>query len=342
MSNRRTFIKQISAAGMLSGMPNMIFSQQNKTNDKIWAILLHLSFNFAGGIMKPKWGNGPREEFEPEESLWNDAITRMANRGVNMVVINLDDSVLWDSHPEISLRNSWTPKRLHEELEKIRALGIEPIPMLNFSSTHDAWLGKYSRMLSTQKYYDVCKDLLAEAIDIFDSPRFFHFGMDEETLNHQRRFDYVVLRQNDLWWGDLYFYIGEVVKKGVRPWVWSDYVWHHPEVFFKMMPKSVVQSNWYYGENFDLKHMDKRHQTYVNAYVDLEREGYDQIPTGSNDQNNPKSIGNTVDFCSKHIDDRRLLGFLQTLWMPTIEEFRNPILQAVDLIGDARKNFEQK
>ena len=108
------------------------------------------------------------------------------------------------------------------------------------------------------------------------------------------------------------------------------------------MPRSVVQSNWYYGENFDLKHMDERHQTYVNAYVDLEREGYDQIPTGSNDQNNPKSIGNTVDFCSKHIDDKRLLGFLQTLWMPTIEEFRNPILQAVDLIGKARKSFEKK
>ena len=321
-------------------MPELPFGVYEETGEKIWACLLHLSFNFASGIMNPKWGNGPREEFEPDESLWNDTITRMADRGVNMVVINLDDSVLWDSHPEISLRNSWTPERLYEELEKIRALGIEPIPMLNFSSTHDAWLGKYSRMLSTRTYYDVCRDLIGEAIDIFGNPRFFHFGMDEETVSHQGRFDYVVLRQHDLWWGDLYFYIGEVVKKGVRPWVWSDYMWHHPEKFFKMMPRSVVQSNWYYGENFDLKEMDERHQTYVQAYIDLEREGYDQIPTGSNDQNNPKSIGNTVDFCSKHIDDNRLLGFLQTLWMPTIEEFRNPILQAVDLIGEARQRFE--
>ena len=323
-------------------MPGIVLTGSGKPQEKIWACLLHLSFNFAAGIMNPKWGTGPREEFEPEESLWNDAISRMAKQGVNMVVINLDDSVLWDSHPEIALRNSWTPERLHGELEKIRALGIEPIPMLNFSSTHDAWLGKYSRMLSTQKYYEVCKDLITEANDIFNNPRLFHFGMDEETFSHQKRFDYVVIRQDDLWWGDLYFYIGEVMKKGVRPWVWSDYVWHHPEKFLKMMPRSVVQSNWYYGENFDLAHMDERHQTYVNAYVDLEREGYDQIPTGSNDQNNPKSIGNTVDFCSKHINNNRLLGFLQTLWMPTIEEFRNPILQAIDLMGKARKKFEQK
>ncbi len=345
MSYRRTFIKQLSAAGILSTMPEILKAEaivHKVSDDRIWACLMHLSFNFASGILKPKWGDGLREEFEPEESLWNDAISKMAIQGVNMVVINLDDSVLWDSHPEISLRNSWTPKRLREELGKIRKLGIEPIPMLNFSSTHDAWLGKYSRMLSSEKYYEVCKDLIAEAIDLFDNPRFFHLGMDEETPSYQKHFDYIALRQNDLWWGDLYFYLGEVTKKGARPWVWSDYVWHHPEKFFKMMPKSVVQSNWYYGENFDLVQMDENRQNYVKAYIDLETEGYDQIPTASNDQNNAKSIGNTVEFCRKHIDDKRLLGFLQTFWMPTIEEFRNPILQAIDLVGEARKNFEQK
>lgn len=249
--------------------------------------------------------------------------------------------MLWDSHPEISLRNSWTPKRLREELAKIRKLGIEPIPMLNFSSTHDAWLGEYSRMLSTQKYYNVCKDLILEAIDLFDTPRFIHFGMDEERVSYQKPRDYVALRQNDLWWGDLYFYIGEAMKKGVRPWLWSDYIWDHPEKFLKMMPRSVVQCNWYYGENFDLNSLDERRQTYVKAYEILEAGGYDQVPTGSNDQNNPKSIGNTVNFCRNHIADQRLLGFLQTLWMPTIEKFREPILQAIDLVGEARRNFEK-
>jgi hypothetical protein len=341
MTNTRNLIKSSSAAGTLRTLPASVWAGNGRSQDKIWACLLHLSFNFAAGILNPKWGNGPREAFEPEESIWNDAISSMADQGINMLVINLDDSVVWDSHPEISLRNSWTPQRLHEELEKIRSFKMEPIPMLNFSSTHDAWLGKYSRMLSTRKYYDVCRDLMAEAIDIFNKPRFFHLGMDEETFSHQEHFDYIVLRQDDLWWGDLYFYMGEVMKKGVRPWVWSDYVWRHPEKFFKMMPRSVVQSNCYYGENFDMKNMDASHQTYVGAYIDLEREGYDQIPTGSNDQNNSKSIGNTVDFCSRHIADNRLLGFLQTFWMPTIEAFRNPILQGIDLIGEARKSHLQ-
>ncbi len=343
MTNRRSFIKQLSAAGVLSTMPEFILAGNNASNDKIWACLLHLSFNFASGIQNGsgKWG-GLREEFEPEESLWNDAITRMANKGINMVVINLDDSILWDSHPEIALRNSWTPKRLREELSKIRKLGIEPIPMLNFSSTHDAWLGKYSRMLSTQEYYEVCKDLIAEAIDLFDNPRFFHLGMDEEVLDYQKNFEYIAIRQRDLWWGDLYFYLGEVMKKGTRPWVWADYIWHHQEEFYKRMPKSVVQSNWYYGESFDLNQVIECLHPRVKGYADLEAGGYDQIPTGSYHDKNSKSIGNTVDFCSDRIDDKRLLGFLQTFWMPTTEKYRKSILQGIDLVGDARKNFEQK
>lgn len=341
MTNRRNFIKQLSAVGISSCMSGTINAapkfQECETEsfsiDKIWACYMHLSFNFAGGIRN--WG-GLRTEFEPQQSLWDDAISTMAKQGVNMLLLNLDDSVLWNSHPEISLRNAWSPERLRAELVKIRDLGIEPIPVLNFSACHDAWLGKYSKMVSSSLYYKVCRDLIAEAIEIFDKPRFIHFGMDEETYEHQKYFDYVVVRQDDQWWGDLYFYVAEAMMRGVRPWVWSDYVWHHPDKFFKMMPKSVVQSNWYYGENLDVN------RTEVKAYIDLETEGYDQIPTASNDQKNPKSIGNTVDFCSHCIDDKHLLGFLQTFWMPTIEKYRNPILQAIELTGEARRKFEKK
>ena len=269
----------------------------------------------------------------------------MAAQGVNMVVINLDDSVQWNSHPEIALQNSWSPDYLREKLAKIRELGIEPIPMFNFSSTHDAWLGEYSRMLSTEKYYEVCKDLISEAIDIFEKPRFFHLGMDEETYKHQSKsthpFDYIVLRQNELWWNDLYFYIDVVTGKGVRPWVWSDYQWNNSEEFYKMMPKSVVQSNWYYSPKFDIDSVTDGQRKQINAYIDLEKEGYDQIPTASFHTNDrPKSIGNTVKFCNENIDDKRLLGFMQTFWMPTIEQNRERILKGIDLIGEAKKSYK--
>ena len=311
---------------------------KEKVNDKIWACLLHLSFNFAAGI---KAFGGIRTELELSELLLNDALKKMADSGMNMILINVEDSLKWDSHPEIAVRNAWSVSKLRSELDKMRKMGLEPIPMLNFSTTHDAWLGKYSKMVSTQKYYQVCRDLIAESIDIFDKPRFFHVGMDEETAANQRRADFVVVRQNDLWWADFYFIISEVEKRGARPWTWSDYVWHHPDEYFKKMPKSVIQSNWYYGQDFGSDHMSAGAKTAVKAYAELDQQGYDQIPTGSNHMHNPKSIGNTVKFCKEHIDDSRLLGFLQTFWKPTIETYRKLILEGIELTGEAKKLFEE-
>jgi hypothetical protein len=138
----------------------------------------------------------------------------------------------------------------------------------------------------------------------------------------------------------LYFYINTVENKGVRPWVWSDYQWNNPEEFYKKMPKSVVQSNWYYSPKFNLDTVTDGQRKQIKAYSDLEREGYDQIPTASFHTNDrPKSIGNTVKYCSEHIDDKRLMGFMQTFWMPTIEQNRTRILKGIDLIGEARKNY---
>lgn len=334
MTSRKIFFKQISGAGIDAGIPNVILPQQKPANDKIWAGLLHLSFNFALGI---KSFGGIRTEFEPVELLWNDAIAKMAREGLNMVVLDLGDAIRYDSHPEIAVKNAWSPERLREELDKIRELGMEPIPMLNFSTGHDAWLGKYARMVSTESYYTVCKDLIKEVIDIFNTPRFFHLGMDEETAQNQLAvgFEHIIVRQKELWWGDFYTLIGEVLKNGSRPWVWSDYYWHNPELFLKYMPKSVVQSNWYYGESFDEKTVR------VQTYSDLENYGYDQIPTGSYHANNEKCFLNTVKFCEKNIEDTRLLGFLQTFWKPITEEYRDTILKGIELTGNAKRWFEE-
>ena len=158
------------------------------------------------------------------------------------------------------------------------------------------------------------------------------------TASHQHHSLYTVVRKNDVWWGDFYHLIGEVQKGGSRPWIWSDYMWENPELFFQKMPKSVVQSNWYYGESFDL---NAGKPTAVKSYIDLEAHGYDQIPTGSFHNNNTGSIGNTVKFCKEQVDDSRLLGFLQTFWKPTIEEYRGLILKGIDLTGEAKQWFER-
>jgi hypothetical protein len=355
MTDRRNFIKQITAAGIAASMPTALFSQQNSAApEMIWANLLHLSYNMWEETVPLKyrdinykcadcqeareWAHPYRPFLTFDQSTWDALLNEMAAAGMNMVIIDLGDAIQYESHPEIAVENAWTTDKLRAELAKMRGLGLEPIPKLNFATTHDIWLGEYARMVSTTKYYSVCRDLISEVIDLFDAPRFFHLGMDEETAGHQSRRDYVVIRQNDLWWGDLYFYIGEVEKKGVRSWVWSDYAWHHPEKFYKKMPKSVLQSNWYYGASLDMKSLKESAQTYVGLYNDLEEHGYDQVPTGSN-HSNEVNMEATVDYCKKVIDPSRLFGFMTAPWRPTLPECLDRHKEAIAQMERSIKNY---
>ena len=309
----------------------------------LWGILIHLSYNM--------WSDRPVEDrpdidFQPQlrcdDDLWAEVTEEMARQGVNAVVIDLGDGVRWQSHPEIAVDGAWTPARLRRELKRLRALGIEPLPKLNFSTCHDAWLGPYARMVSTPTYYAVCRELIAEVTELFDGPRFFHLGMDEETAQHQRNFLYTVIRQYELWWEDLLRLVADVEAVGPRAWVWSDYVWHHPDWFYERMPKGVLQSNWYYGESFSVSpRRNRQHHHRVRAYVDLDAAGYDQVPTGSN-HSNDVNFEATVDFARRKLSPERLLGFLHAPWRPTLPVYRQRHLDAVDQVGRARRAFEAR
>ena len=79
-------------------------------------------------------------------------------------------------------------------------------------------------------------DLIHEVCALFDMPRFFHLGYDEETAGHQTKYSYDVVRPGELWWYDFLFFVKEVEAQGVRPWIWSDYYWNHPEEFLNRIP----------------------------------------------------------------------------------------------------------
>lgn len=297
----------------------------------IWANLLNITRNFAADREAADWMPDiervtARPWLRCDMKLMADVLRRMADAGLNMVVLELGDAVKYESHPEIAVKGALTTKRLRRELDNIRKLGLEPIPMLNFSTAHDVWLGPYAHMVSSDTYYAVCRDLIAETIDLFDKPGLFHIGMDEETEQHQHYYRHVVIRQYDLWWRDLYFLQNEVEKGGSRAWIWSDHVWRHPEEFFRKMPKDIMQSNWYYGTAF------RKKSTYVKAYLDLEEHGYDQVPTGSN-YVFPVNFRNTVRYCRKNIAPECLKGFLQTTWYEIHEPRRQLYLDCVDAVG---------
>ena len=345
--SRREFLAHSVAAAVAAGAfrtgtaEEAVATAKERSDKMIWGNLLHLGMNMWCDREVPAWGPLKGEDLQwvsakPflrfDERLWNDLLRRMAEVGMNLVVIDLGEGVRYESHPEIAVKDAWSVKKLKDELAKVRQLGLEPIPKLNFSTAHDAWLGPYSRCVSTPAYYKACEELIAEVAGLFDTPRFFHLGYDEETFEHQRQYAYAVVRQHELWWEDFSFFVKAVEKQRVRPWIWSDYVWGHPDEFFQRMPKSVLQSNWYYGLSFE-----PAKEKMVKAYLDLDQHGYDQVPTASN-WSTPDSFKATVEFCRPRIDAARLKGFLQTPWKPTLEKCRAHHLQAIEVVAEAIKN----
>ncbi|WP_166353000.1 Tat pathway signal protein [Phytoactinopolyspora limicola] len=307
----------------------------------IWAHLIHISYNMWSDTPEPRRVSAYRDAMQFDDRVWYEVTQRMADGGLTMAVLDLGDAIRYRSHPEIALGDAWTVERLTEELDRLRGLGLEPIPKLNFSTSHDAWLGDYHRQVSTPAYYQVCADLIQEISELFGRPRFFHIGMDEETAANQPRSRFVVVRQHELWWEDLAFLEEKVTATGARPWVWSDYAWRHPQEFYWRMSRSTLQSNWHYDLVFTDDNEDDRPRIqpaqevrgwrYL-TYLDLDDQGFDQIPAASN-YRQAKSFEKTVEFCRRRLDPARLLGFLQTTWLPTVGEFRAHHLAAVDQVA---------
>ena len=259
-----------------------------------------------------------------QEDYWKELSAQLQEAGCTTIVLDVGEGVIFDSHPELAVEGSWPKQRLADELDRLRSMGFEVLPKLNFSAGHDQWLGEYARMLSTSTYYKVTQDLITETAELFDKPRLFHLGMDEETPQHQRLHNYVVVRQGEQWWYDFNKLISVTQSVGSRPWVWADYGWHHEDVFFRNMSKEVVQSNWYY---FDFKE-EPLDILYTSLYRKLEAAGFDQIPTGSN-WNVLDNFSRTVAYCGEIIAPERLLGYMQTPWHPTVRERKDAHDRAV-------------
>jgi len=303
----------------------------------ILANLVHLSYNMWRDMSAP--ADAPPErrdiyyvpQLRCDQGLWRECIECMSEAGMNMLVVDVGDGIEFRSRPEIAVDGAWSAETLKDELAFCRDRGVEPIPKLNFSACHDAWLGPYSRRLSTPEYYEVCADLIEETCEAFGGPRFFHLGMDEETYRHQQELQYAVIQQGELWWNDLNFLVARVEAAGGRAWVWSDVIWNGDvEAFGHNMPRSVLQSNWYYGKEFS---GDDPHN-YVTAFEWLEQMGFEQVPTGStwsNDENYPR----LVEHCTARIPESRLLGFMMADWRPMTQAWRQTHLDAVGVVARA-------
>ena len=307
-------------------------------NEKIWSFFMYLSNHMWDDEHTPPrgWYEKPRYEECNNVNIetWDETMRFLAERQYNMVLIDVGDGIKYESRPEISAPDAWDKDFLKKKLDEMRALGLEPIPKLNFSCKHHTWLKKYRYMVSTPEYYAACADVIREVCEAF-TPKHFHLGMDEETWGIQKDYYYAVIRQHDVWWRDFYHLVACCEKANARPWIWSDYCWAHPEEFYKKMPKSVVQCNWYYSMALDPAAItDEKRKLRLEAFEELDRQGFDQVPTGSN-WSNPANMQALTEYCTNHISDEHLMGFMQTPWCLFTEDKKDHLDQSVEKLGES-------
>lgn len=285
----------------------------------IKAMLLHLGTNMweqEGKIIAtdPE-GSCFCDTLRFDLSVFHKVTEGMVQNGFNTLLIDVGDGIVYDSHPEISVKGALSKNEVKSELARLRKMGLNPIPKLNFSTTHSAWLKNYAYMVGTDKYYEVCRDLVEEIIDLFDTPDFFHLGLEEEDYNSQKTQPVAIVRAPYKKCEDAKFLFDVVRAKGVRPWIWADVNtvngFGGEQKFREAVETDVLLSNWVYGRT-DRCPADFEH------YVTLAKWGYEQVPTSSICGWHFNNY-DTIEFCKNNVDEKSLAGYMNAPWQFTVE-----------------------
>ena len=320
--------------------------------------LVHLSCNTGAE-------NTGVDKLTFDEQLWNTIVEETVKSGQNSLFIALGDGVIFNSHPEIAIPGAWTRQRLRKEIQRLKEMGITLMPKMNFSAMHDNWLGIYSRMIGTPTYYHVCRDLILEVCDIFRDAPYFHIGMDEEQPKSIHKFEkYGVVRQNELFWHDVNFFLECVREGGLTPVMWSDSATRNYDEFKKhVSPEemlvflyyyhSVKQEHWtridsqekyrvFYSTREPYKYMnltyveeDPYYADFRENYPKILADGYNCLVGVSTWYENEYNTDEVVELFSKEAPQEQIKGFFTLPWLRTLPENREVWVNAIHSLSEA-------
>ncbi len=316
---------------------------------KMWAYLIHMGRNmwYKKGMEVPWLG-----ELDDEQPIWHDYLNCdreiwrkvtdfLPTCGINTLLIDMGEAVRLDSHPELAVEGSWSKEEFRAELARLRSIGLTPIPKYNFSAGHNAWLGEYAYMIGTEKHNQVCREIIEEAIELFDTPPFFHLGLEEEDPTNQGGQPVSIIRAPNRKTADSLFLFDVCLRHGVRPWIWLDYKgikeFGGPEAFRANIPKDVLVSNFVYRMIWDHPEAFDRGED-MKCYRLLDEWGYEQIPTVSTyaSQLNPKI---TMKVFKKYLPSDLVTGFMTAPWGATVPKRYYYLLNDAFVFGNAKKDI---
>lgn len=325
---------------------------------KMWATLVHLTLNM--------WERKDNCMHWDHDS-WRKLIDECVKYRINTIVLDVADGLQYKTHPEIAVDGAWSHEKMREEIALCKEKGITLIPKLNFSSVHDQWLGEYHHMLSTGIYYQVCRDLIREVAELFDHPKYFHLGMDEEDHNHAITEDLVIYRQKELLFHDLRFLCDCVKEAGATPWVWHDNLFFTPKEFkAHISPDEVIISPWHYyafredhftpvtknemiynyystGEfakmNLSYVEEDPFFITFHRQAIPNAQYGYRYVPCASLCFTCEWNHRDLMEYFQQNAPDGSILGYMTAPWRVATDQQLEMYIQSFKSLDEARRIF---
>lgn len=289
------------------------------------AVLLHMSSHVGGVYLeegeafKGRVGRKPQaNEFAFDD--WKRLVDRCVARKFNTLVMDIGDQLSFPNHPELAVPSGWQPERLEQEVARIRSLGLDAVPMLDFSATHDQWLKAYGRGLCTRRYYQVVRELIDDVFSVFGKVGYFHLGMGEEYPDFQAHEYIMHVRSQPIFLHDVKYLSSCVSRHGARPWIYSDRL-ANAQDHRSDCPKEVLQSP-VFSDGDDRK-------ARLRYAEGLSETGFDVVPAGV-------LRPDPVITCRTHLYPERLKGFLAVTERPCAGEANlSENLRVIDSAADA-------
>ena len=255
--NRRQFLKHTAAAAAFAAkfIPSAASAQPDtKTSSgvKVRALLIHITH------YDPNWNANKDTEqpFSVEAAL--KVLEKMAAYNFNTLVVDIEDGVVYKSHPELKRHYSVPMKDLQLLADTARQKNIDFVPKCNLSKSgrnhHDMWMRPHwdgiHWLKNMDEYWQVAGDVIDELVSVCKPQKYFHIGMDEDHYRSASQYvDAIKILH------------AKVGKHNLKTVMWNDTCYENRNVGAQvyadkcraaepLLPKDMVHILW----DYDLTH----------------------------------------------------------------------------------------
>lgn len=213
-------------------------------------------------------------------------ISEIGRLGFNTLILEVDNVVQLNSHPELAKPNALTTQQLQELISLAKNSGLEVIPDFQTMGHQDYLFAKtypdlvenheqpYAYCPSNPKTYTILFEIYDELIELF-KPKYFHIGHDEilDFQHNHKQIGYCEQCKNtppdQLLAKDISKIYDYLKSKNVQTMIWGDmflakeqfpptpgraYFGGEPDNTWNainLIPKDIIVCDWQYGSDRD-------------------------------------------------------------------------------------------